>query len=42
MERMGGGIDLLETALKIPPWEPMRQLSRDELRGMKPDELRLF
>jgi hypothetical protein len=31
---MGGGIDLLETALKIPPWEPMRQLSRDELRGM--------
>ena len=31
---MGGGIDLLETALKIPPWEPMRQLTRDELRGM--------
>ena len=25
---MGGGIDLLEIALKIPPWEPMRQLSR--------------
>ena len=32
---MGGGIDLLEIALKIPPWEPMRQLSRDELRHMK-------
>ena len=32
---MGGAIDLLETALKIPPWEPMRLLSRDELRGMK-------
>jgi hypothetical protein len=32
---MGGGIDLLEIALKIPPWEPMRLLSRKELRGMK-------
>jgi len=32
---MGGGIDLLEIALKIPPWEPMRQLSREELRSMK-------
>jgi hypothetical protein len=32
---MGGAIDLLETALKIPPWEPMRLLSREELRGMK-------
>ena len=32
---MGGSIDLLEIALKIPPWEPMRQLSREELRGMK-------
>ena len=32
---MGGGIDLLEIALKIPPWEPMRLLSRDELRDMK-------
>jgi hypothetical protein len=31
---MGVGIDLLETALRIPPWEPMRLLSRDELRGM--------
>src|SRR4029079_7826705 len=32
---MGGGIDMLEIALKIPPWEPMRLLSRNELRGMK-------
>ena len=32
---MGGAIDLLEIALKIPPWEPMRLLSRDELRNMK-------
>jgi len=32
---MGGGIDLLEIALRIPPWEPMRLLSRDELRTMK-------
>ena len=32
---MGGTIDLLEMALKIPPWEPMRLLSREELRGMK-------
>jgi len=32
---MGGGIDLLEIALRIPPWEPMRLLSRKELRGMK-------
>jgi hypothetical protein len=32
---MGGTIDLLGMALKIPPWEPMRLLSREELRGMK-------
>jgi hypothetical protein len=32
---MGGGVDLLEIALKIPPWEPMRLLSRDELRTMQ-------
>jgi hypothetical protein len=32
---MGGGIDMLEIALKIPPWEPMRLLTRDELRSMK-------
>jgi hypothetical protein len=32
---MGGGIDLLEIALTIPPWEPMRLLTRDELHSMK-------
>ena len=31
---MGGGVELLETALRIPPWEPMYALSRDELRRM--------
>jgi len=31
---MGGSIDLLETALRIPPWEPMRKLSLTELRRM--------
>lgn len=29
---MGGGTELIELALRIPPWEPMRALSRDELR----------
>lgn len=29
---MGGAIELLDTALKIPPWEPMHLLSADELR----------
>jgi hypothetical protein len=32
---MGGTFALLEVALKVPPWEPMRQLSREELRAMK-------
>lgn len=31
---MGGSIDLLEAALQIPPWEPMRRLSENELRRM--------
>jgi hypothetical protein len=31
---MGGSIDLLEMALQIPPWEPMRRLSQNELRRM--------
>ena len=30
---MGGGGDLLETALRIPPWEPLYRLSADELRA---------
>jgi hypothetical protein len=34
---MGGSIDLLEAALRIPPWEPMRRLSPSELRRMKLD-----
>jgi len=29
---MGGGIDLLDLALRIPPWEPMHSMSRDELQ----------
>src|SRR5262249_16386413 len=29
---MGGGAELLEVALRIPPWEPMRMLSRAELQ----------
>jgi hypothetical protein len=32
---MGGTIELLETALRIPPWEPMHQLSPDELSRMR-------
>jgi hypothetical protein len=36
---MGGGIDLLEIALRVPPWEPMRRLSRDELRRVKLDTI---
>ena len=34
---MGGGSELIELALRIPPWEPMRALSRDELRRTKLD-----
>ncbi len=32
---MGGAVDLIETALRVPPWEPMRALSRDEIRHMR-------
>ena len=34
---MGGSVELLEISLRIPPWEPMRSLSRDELRRMSLD-----
>jgi hypothetical protein len=34
---MGGGVDLLEVSLRIPPWEPMRTLTRNELRRMRLD-----
>jgi hypothetical protein len=30
---MGGRIALLEMALKVPPWEPLRLVSADDLRG---------
>jgi hypothetical protein len=29
---MGASMDLLDLALRIPPWEPMHALTRDELR----------
>jgi hypothetical protein len=32
---MGGGIELLETALRIPPWKPMHELTAAEIRRMK-------
>jgi hypothetical protein len=32
---MGGAVDLLETALRIPPWEPSHRLSGEELRRMR-------
>ena len=31
---MGGFGELLETAMRIAPWEPPRVLTRDELRRM--------
>jgi hypothetical protein len=32
---MGGGIELLETALRVPPWKPMHALTADEMRRMQ-------
>jgi hypothetical protein len=32
---MGGSMELIETALRVPPWEPMHRLDIDELRRMK-------
>jgi hypothetical protein len=32
---MGGGIELIETSLQVPPWEPMHRLTTDELRRMR-------
>jgi hypothetical protein len=34
---MGGSVALLELSLRIPPWEPMRVLTREELRRMRLD-----
>ena len=31
---MGGSIELLETALRVPPWEPLYRLSGDEVQRM--------
>jgi hypothetical protein len=31
---MGGGIELLEAALRVPPWQPLYQLSGDEVLRM--------
>jgi hypothetical protein len=31
---MGGDIELLEVALRVPPWEPLYRLSRDEIKRM--------
>jgi len=31
---MGGDIEFLDTALRIPPWEPLYRLSQDEVRRM--------
>ena len=35
---MGASIDLLDLALRIPPWEPMHALTRDELRRTRLDD----
>jgi hypothetical protein len=32
---MGGSMELIETALRVPPWEPMHRLDADELRRMQ-------
>lgn len=34
---MGGAAELIEIALRIPPWEPMRMLTREELRRTRLD-----
>ena len=34
---MGGSMELLELALRIPPWEPMHRLTGQEVRYMRID-----
>lgn len=34
LQEMGGSFDLLEATLRVPPWERLRLLSREELRRM--------
>lgn len=36
---MDGSVDLLEMALRIPPWEPMRRLSSEDQRRMRLNNL---
>src|SRR5215210_4937870 len=38
VQEMGGNFDLLEAMLRVPPWERLRVLSRDELRRMGLDQ----
>ncbi len=35
---MGGGADLIDLALRIPPWEPMHALTREELKRANLDQ----
>jgi hypothetical protein len=35
---MGGDVELVALSLRVPPWEPMRALTREELRHMKLDQ----
>ena len=37
VQEMGGTFELIEATLRIPPWEPLRDLTRDELRRMALD-----
>jgi hypothetical protein len=30
---MGGGMELIETALRVPPWEPMHRLTATSCGG---------
>jgi hypothetical protein len=34
---MGGDVELVQLSLKVPPWEPMRALTREEIRRTKLD-----
>jgi hypothetical protein len=35
---MGGDVELVALSLKVPPWEPMRVLTREELRRTRLDQ----
>lgn len=40
---MGGGIELLEAALRVPPWQPLYQLTGDDIGRMRLNNVdRLF